>query len=255
MPNRVVREGLLDSGRYWSATIEARQLFMHLMLLADDFGCVSLAPAFVRRRCFDDGPAQEKIDRLITQLMDADLIRVYDHEGARYGFIPRFGQRLKRMTLKHPEPPAAILEGDEEAQEKFQEIRDKTKNPAAEGRHQPPAARPEVESESERTTTAARAPAKKRNAEPSAVFLQAWAEYPKRAGDNPRGRAWKAWRARLAEGHTETEMLDGIRRYAGFVRASGREGSEFIKQAATLLGPDKGFLEPWRAEQKLRVAL
>jgi hypothetical protein len=73
MPNRLIREALLDSGRYWSVTIEARQLFWHLMLLADDFGCVSLAPVFIRRRCFDDSPCTEKVNVLLGQLADADL--------------------------------------------------------------------------------------------------------------------------------------------------------------------------------------
>jgi hypothetical protein len=147
MPTRMIREGLLDSEKYWSVTIEARQLFWHLLLLADDLGCVSLAPAFVRRRCFDDGPAQDKIDRLVQQLMDADLIRIYEHSGARYGFIPRFGQRLKLMRLKHPEPLPEILEGDEDAKRKFREIKEKARNPAAtwraDGRHMAAIGQPE----------------------------------------------------------------------------------------------------------------
>ena len=151
MPNRLVREALLDSDRYWAVTIEARQLFWHLMLLADDFGCVSLAPAFIRRRCFDDGPSQEKIDRLVTQLMDVDLIRVYGDNGARYAFIPRFQQRLKRFTLKHPEPPAAIVNDDDDAKAKFQKIKEDRKEPAAGQQPEggPPAPEDEEEVEEE----------------------------------------------------------------------------------------------------------
>jgi hypothetical protein len=271
MPSRVVREGLLDSQRYWSVTIEARQLFWHLMLLADDLGCVSLAPAFVRRRCFDDGPAPDRVNLLLGQLSDADLVRMYEADGARYGFIPRFAQRLKRMTLRHPEPPVSLIEDDQEAREKFKRIKTESKKPAASlpphGSQAAALRRPEVEVEVEgKSTTAEKAPAKKRDSEPSAVFLQAWNEYPKRLGDNPRARAWKAWRGRLAEGYTEDEMLQGTRRYAAFVRAMGREGTEFVKQAATFFGPDKGFIEAWvspnqahtgarDAEGKLRVAI
>ena len=127
MPNRIIREGLLDSERYWSVTIEARQLFMHLLLLADDFGCVSLAPVFIRRRCFDDRPSDEKVSRLLGELADADLLRVYEVEGGRYGFVPRFRQRLQRATLKHPAPPAELLAGDTDAEEKFRNIKDKAK--------------------------------------------------------------------------------------------------------------------------------
>lgn len=127
MPNRIIREGLLDSERYWSVTIEARQLFMHLLLLADDFGCVSLAPVFIRRRCFDDRPSDEKVSRLLGELADADLLRVYEAEGGRYGFVPRFRQRLQRATLKHPAPPDELLAGDMDAEDKFRNIKDKAK--------------------------------------------------------------------------------------------------------------------------------
>jgi hypothetical protein len=118
----MIREGLLDSQRYWSVTIEARELFTHLMLLADDFGCISLAPLFIRRRCFNDRPTDDMIDKLLDQLAAADLIRVYQAAGARYGFIPRFKQRLQRMTLKHPAPPLEMLRDDDDAQKKFEEV-------------------------------------------------------------------------------------------------------------------------------------
>lgn len=123
MPNRVIRESLLDSERYWSCTIEARELYRHLQLLADDLGCVSLAPVFLRRRCFDNAPVQGKIDGFLQQLSDHDLIRIYEVEHARYAFLPRFGQRLRRMHLKHPRPPESLLQGDGEALEKFSKIK------------------------------------------------------------------------------------------------------------------------------------
>src|SRR5579871_6322363 len=130
MPNRVIREGLLDSQRYWSVTVEARQLFVHLLLLADDLGLVSLAPVFIRRRCFDDAPTQQRIDKLIELLVDADLIRVYTAGTAgsaspKYAFIPRFAQRLRLMRCKYPLPPLELYADDEEARNKFNEHKDK----------------------------------------------------------------------------------------------------------------------------------
>src|ERR1700694_4308966 len=118
MPSRVIREGLLDSQRYWNVTVEARQLFVHLMLLADDFGLVSLAPVFIRRRAFDDAPSQAKVDKLLEQLHDVDLIRIYEFEGARFGFIPRFGQVLRIDKAKCPMPPPELFKDDRKAIEK-----------------------------------------------------------------------------------------------------------------------------------------
>ena len=71
------------------------------------------------------------------------------------------------------------------------------------------------------------------------------AVYPKRSGDQNWRKAASAGNARLREGHTEDELLEGAKRYAAFVRATGKEGTEFVKQAATFLGPDKSFLEAW----------
>lgn len=124
MPNRIIRESLLDSPRYWSCTIEARELFFHLMLLADDFGCVSLAPAFLRRRCFETPPTNEKLAGFLGQLCDGDLLRRYEESGQAYAFIPRFKQRLQRFTLKHPKPPKEVLEGDDAAMQLFSSIKD-----------------------------------------------------------------------------------------------------------------------------------
>jgi hypothetical protein len=119
MPSRVIRDGLLDSERYWSVTIEAQRLFLHLLLLADDFGLVSLALAFIRRRCFDDAPTPAKIDKLIDMLADADLIRIYEARGGRYAYVPRFRQRLRQMRAKNPPPPRGLFSDDEDATNLF----------------------------------------------------------------------------------------------------------------------------------------
>ena len=71
------------------------------------------------------------------------------------------------------------------------------------------------------------------------------AAYPKRGGDQPWRSAGRSASARLAEGHTPTEFIEGAKRYAAYIRAVGKEGTEFVKQASTFLGPDKPFLEPW----------
>lgn len=69
--------------------------------------------------------------------------------------------------------------------------------------------------------------------------------YPRRSGDQGWPKALRAAHARIAEGHDFREFLDGARRYAAYVDAKGDAGTEFVKQAATFLGPDKPFLLPW----------
>lgn len=69
--------------------------------------------------------------------------------------------------------------------------------------------------------------------------------FPRRAGSQPWDRALKAIHARLREGHTWTEIIDGARRYAEFIRATGKEHTESVLQAATFVGPSKHFLNPY----------
>ena len=123
MPTRLIREDLLDSERYWACTIEARQLFVHLMLVADDLGCFSAAPLRLMRRCFEDRPTPERLQTLLQQLADQDLIRLYEAKGAPYAFIPRFGQRVRVTSLKHPLPPPALYQDDEKAKSQFNKIK------------------------------------------------------------------------------------------------------------------------------------
>ncbi|ENC0933044.1 helix-turn-helix domain-containing protein [Escherichia coli] len=80
----------------------------------------------------------------------------------------------------------------------------------------------------------------------SPEFEQAWQEYPKRAGGNSKSAAFKAWKARIREGIKPETMLDGVKRYAAWVRATGNIGTQFVKQAATFFGPDRHFEESWQ---------
>ena len=122
MPTRMIREGLLDSERYAQLSDQGKLFFHHILLLADDFGCLSLSPAYLRRRCFYDGPSNERIAKLICELADADMLRTYEVDRRALGFIPRFGQRLRIDRPKYPFPPPALYLDDVEASNKFNGI-------------------------------------------------------------------------------------------------------------------------------------
>lgn len=79
----------------------------------------------------------------------------------------------------------------------------------------------------------------------SPEFEEAWLAYPKRAGGNPKATAYKHWKARIADGATASELLAGVQRYAAYIRATGKLGTEYVKQAATFFGPDRHFEESW----------
>lgn len=101
-----------------------------------------------------------------------------------------------------------------------------------------------------KNTTAAEPPAREKSVKVSRETDAEWLLefkllYPNRAGDQRWRRARKAANARMAEGHAPHEFIAGAKRYAEFCRSTGKEGTEWVKQAATFLGPDKPFLLPW----------
>lgn len=84
--------------------------------------------------------------------------------------------------------------------------------------------------------------------------------YPRRAGAPGWTRALRTANARLREGHQPAEFIAGAERYARYCEATGKIGTEFVQQAATFLGPEKGFLQNWdlpatKAENRLAANL
>jgi hypothetical protein len=91
-------------------------------------------------------------------------------------------------------------------------------------------------------------------------FLRLKLAYPQRSGSQPWSRALQAINARLREGHSWDEILDGTRRYADFCSATGKVGTEHVQQAARFCGPGKEFLQPWslpvtKADNRLNANL
>jgi hypothetical protein len=109
MPDRLIRDELLNSERYWSGSDEAKLLYIHLILSADDTARYSGKNFTLRTRCFSGrGMETNRMEILLTELVDEDLIRLYFVEDERFIFIPRFKQRLRYYNSKYPDPPIQI---------------------------------------------------------------------------------------------------------------------------------------------------
>jgi len=111
MPDRVFRDEILSSPRYWQLSSDTgRMLFYHLGLRADDLGIFRAANYTIRQECFgaDNKPAPEALSKILAELSDADLIRLYQVDGAEFGFIPRWHQRLRIIKNRFPLPPESI---------------------------------------------------------------------------------------------------------------------------------------------------
>lgn len=119
MPNRLVREGLMESEAVLSLPVEGRWLFVIIILSADDVGLFEATEFKLARRADVN---RDLASKLMQMLADADLIRLYVIETKRYGFIPKFRQRLQIKTSKHPLPPRAIYQDDSDALSKINEL-------------------------------------------------------------------------------------------------------------------------------------
>ena len=71
------------------------------------------------------------------------------------------------------------------------------------------------------------------------------AVYPERSGTQPWRKAMDAATDRRKEGHDFAAMIAGAERYHRYTDATGDTGTKFVMQAATFLGPEKHFTEPW----------
>lgn len=72
-----------------------------------------------------------------------------------------------------------------------------------------------------------------------------WKAYPDRKGNNPRGEALEAYKARRREGVTAAELLEGVKRYAAQREEEGEVGTPFVMRATTFLRSGEGWLQEW----------
>lgn len=143
MPSRLIRDDMLDSERVQTLPIEARWLYVTILLSADDAGLFEVNAFRLGRRASLE---QLKMPVLVQCLADADLIRIYEADGKRYGFIPRYRQRLQIKRAKYPLPSAALMTDDEDALNKIKHL---SANPPLPNRESPLPNRDEPEPEPE----------------------------------------------------------------------------------------------------------
>ena len=100
--------------------------------------------------------------------------------------------------------------------------------------------------EAEADTSVGQGPTNAQNGGPAVSDFDQFKEaYPKRSGSQPWTRAAKAANARIKAGWTFADLLLAAQRYKAFCDATGKTGTEFVMQAASFLGPELHFAEPW----------
>lgn len=110
MPNRLLKEGIVDSPLIDHLTSEEEVFFYRLLVVADDFGLMDARPAILRARCF---PLKEtlsisKVDAWLNKLVSVGLLARYEANGQPYVLIGKWEQR-QRSRAKYPMPPDGLM--------------------------------------------------------------------------------------------------------------------------------------------------
>ena len=106
MPNRLLKEGIVDSDRINGLSPEAEVCFYRLLVVSDDLGRMDARPAIVRARCFplkEQSNLISKIEIWLEELSKAGLISRYLVENRPYLMIANWDQRV-RSSGKYPAP-------------------------------------------------------------------------------------------------------------------------------------------------------
>lgn len=94
-----------------------------------------------------------------------------------------------------------------------------------------------------------------RQAEYTTEFEQAWRLYPRRAGTNPKDKAFQQWNLRLKEGDKEQDLINGTMRYAECLKKTNKIGSEYVLQAQTFYGPSKHYKAEFKVAESVVLKL
>jgi hypothetical protein len=114
VPNRILREGIIDSRAVASLSIGAELFYRCLMSIVDDFGRYEADPDLLRVKCFPRRLAEIDGQMTVTWLAEVSqvltddghpLVTVYQStNGKKYLQINNFKQRIRAEHSKCPSP-------------------------------------------------------------------------------------------------------------------------------------------------------
>ncbi len=108
MPDRIIRDELLESDRWLDLpTDSARLAFVGLLLIADDFGNLEGGPRRMYRflHSITQIKSENAAQEILLSLIDCDLLRRYEVDGRELFHIPRFRPHRQYLVRKMPASP------------------------------------------------------------------------------------------------------------------------------------------------------
>lgn len=106
MPSRIIREGILTSGRVNRLSSGAELFYRRLLNVVDDYGRYHAHPTLLRAGTFPmkmDVVKDEHVTKWLAEAVVAGLVREYTANGQKYLEVQDFGQKI-RSKSKFPAP-------------------------------------------------------------------------------------------------------------------------------------------------------
>ena len=107
MADRIIRSDILTSDSVNLLSWPAEVFYRRLMSIADDFGRYDGRASLLRGSLYSlklDKVSEADIAKWLDECQKAGLVSFYHVDGKPYLEILKFGQRLRIMKSKYPEP-------------------------------------------------------------------------------------------------------------------------------------------------------
>lgn len=108
MPDRIIRDELLQSDRWLDLPTDTHRLvYENMILIADDYGNIKGGPRRLFRwmHSFSQVKTEPDSIKLMSDLQDVDLVRRYEADGLEFWHLPRFHNSRRYWVRKWPMSP------------------------------------------------------------------------------------------------------------------------------------------------------
>jgi len=226
MRARVIKPAFFDNESLADCSTETRLLFIGLWCIADREGRLEDRPRKIKAEVFPYDNFDTEI--LLEQLQKNGLIIRYEADGIKCIMIPNF--------LKHQKPHSNEVESTLPPCQKDLLPRSEglaTKEESTSSLYIDPCTL-NIEHSTKKHIT----PSRGNDYPPE--FESFWSVYPRKV-EKP--GAFKVWQRVSKNGSTPEQLLSAAKNYAEDMKQKGRLGTEYVKHAATFLGPKGAYLD------------
>jgi hypothetical protein len=109
MPNRIIRESIIDSERVNRLQPEHEVFYRRLLNKVDDFARYDGRLTILRTQLFAlqlDAWPEDRVKEAVDACVAEDLVTLYEVDGKPYLELHTFNQQKRAKTSKYPDPPA-----------------------------------------------------------------------------------------------------------------------------------------------------